>query len=127
MPLIVYVCIPAVLLTSHTLICWFKGWKPIECAFYTIYAFILTIAWLTLVVGVLINLLELVQLLTNINPVFLGLTALAWANCIGDYMSVNAFAKRGRAATAVSGIFSGQLFNFLIGFGASLIVQSAGG
>jgi len=37
------------------------------------------------------------------------------------------FAKRGKAATAVSGIFSGQLFNFLIGFGCSLFAQSANG
>jgi len=37
------------------------------------------------------------------------------------------FAKKGKAATAVSGIFSGQLFNFLIGFGCSLVVQSLNG
>ncbi len=77
--------------------------------------------------GVLINLLELVQLLTNINPIFLGMTCLAWANCIGDYISITTFAKRGRASTAVSGVFSGQLFNFLIGFGSSLLLQSAEG
>jgi sodium/potassium/calcium exchanger 6 len=78
-------------------------------------------------VGVLINLLELVQLLTNINSVFLGLTLIAWANTIGDYLSITAFAKKGRASTAVSGVFSGQLFNFLIGFGASLLIQSSEG
>ncbi len=77
--------------------------------------------------GVLINLLELVQLLTNINSVFLGLTLIAWANTIGDYLSITAFAKKGRASTAVSGVFSGQLFNFLIGFGASLLIQSSEG
>lgn len=42
-------------------------------------------------------------------------------------MSITNFAKRGRAATAVSGIFSGQLFNFLTGFGASLLIQSLDG
>lgn len=56
-PLIVYICIPAIIFLIHTTICWKKGWKPIESAFYTIYSFLLTIAWLTLVVGVLINLL----------------------------------------------------------------------
>jgi Ca2+/Na+ antiporter len=65
--------------------------------------------------------------MTNINPVFLGMTCLAWANCIGDYISITTFAKRGRASTAVSGVFSGQLFNFLIGFGASLVLQSIDG
>lgn len=42
-------------------------------------------------------------------------------------MSITTFAKRGRASTAVSGIFSGQLFNFLIGFGSSLLIQSSDG
>jgi len=55
------------------------------------------------------------------------MTCLAWANCIGDYISITTFAKRGRASTAVSGIFSGQLFNFLIGFGSSLLIQSSDG
>ncbi len=77
--------------------------------------------------GVLINMLELIQLMTNINSVFLGLTLIAWANTLGDYFSITVFAKRGRASTAVSGVFSGQLFNFLIGFGASLMVQSSDG
>jgi Ca2+/Na+ antiporter len=55
------------------------------------------------------------------------LTLIAWANTIGDYLSITAFAKKGRASTAVSGVFSGQLFNFLIGFGASLSMQSSDG
>jgi Ca2+/Na+ antiporter len=37
------------------------------------------------------------------------------------------FAKREKAATAISGIFSGQLFNFLIGFGFSMVIQSLDG
>ncbi len=58
---------------------------------------------------------------------FLGLTVIAWANSIGDYLSITAFAKKGRASTAVGGIFPGQLFNFLIGFGFSLMIQSQDG
>lgn len=54
----------------------------------------------------------------------------AWANCIGgnpfiklDYMTISHFAKTGNSATAVSGIYSGQLFNFLLGFGVSLLID----
>ena len=50
---------------------------------YIFYSFIITISWLTLLCSILINLLELLQILSDINPVFLGLTCLAWANCIG--------------------------------------------
>lgn len=91
---------------------------------FNIYSFVVIVSWISLVVGVLINLVELLQLLTNINPVFLGLTVFAWANSIGDYLSITTFAKKAYSSTAVSGIFSGQLLNFLIGFGVSLIVNS---
>jgi len=64
---------------------------------YIFYSFIITIAWLTLLCSILINLLELLQILSDINPVFLGLTCLAWANCIGDYLSIVKFAKNGNA------------------------------
>ena len=101
---------------------------------YTLYSFIVTIAWLTLVCAILINLIELLQLLSDVNSVFLGLTCFAWANCIGgnfilniDYLSITKFAKLGNAETAVAGIFSGQLFNFMIGFGCALFIQSTGG
>jgi Ca2+/Na+ antiporter len=73
--------------------------------------------------------------LTGINSVFLGLTVFAWANCIGgnilyniiDYLTITHFAKNGNAKTAIAGIFSGQLFNFLLGFGVSLMAQSIDG
>jgi len=69
----------------------------------------------------------LLQLLTNINSVFLGLTVFAWTNCIADYLSIAAFVKRGYTFTAISGIFSAQLFNFLMGFGISSVINSLQG
>lgn len=42
-------------------------------------------------------------------------------------MTISHFAKTGNSATAVSGIYSGQLFNFLLGFGVSLLIQSIDG
>ena len=79
---------------------------------------------MTLIVNVLINVMELIQMLTNINPVFLGLTVFAGAGSIGDYFSIVAFAKRGFSSTSVSAVFSGQLLNFLIGFGMAKIITS---
>ena len=101
-----------------------RGLKPHWVTIYNIYSFAVIVCWISLVVGVLINLMELLQLLTNVNSVFLGLTVFAWANSIGDYLSITTFAKRSYSSTAVSGIFSGQLLNFLIGFGVSIIINS---
>ena len=42
-------------------------------------------------------------------------------------MTITHFAKLGNAKTAIAGIFSGQLFNFALGFGVSLFIQSMSG
>ncbi len=46
---------------------------------------------------------------------------------MGDYLSITTFAKRGFNSTAISGIFSGQLLNFLMGFGISCVMRSIDG
>lgn len=44
-----------------------------------------------------------------------------------DYLTITHFARNGNPKTAIAGIFSGQLFNFLLGFGVSLFIQSING
>jgi Ca2+/Na+ antiporter len=80
----------------------------------------------------LLNLLELFQVVTSINSVFLGLTLLAFGNSIGginikfkiDYFSIVAFAKQGKGMTSIAGVYSGQLFNLLFGLGISMLLRS---
>lgn len=104
-----------------------KGTKPYFTTIFNLYSFIVVVTWITVVVAVLINLMELLQLLTNINSIFLGLTVFAGAGSIGDYVSIVTFAKRGFSSIAVTGVFSGQLLNFLIGFGVAIIINSLKG
>jgi Ca2+/Na+ antiporter len=68
--------------------------------------------------------MELFQILTGMNTVFLGLTVFAWAGSVGDYLTIVHFARTGNPQTAVAGVFPGQLFNYYIGFSISLIIQS---
>jgi Ca2+/Na+ antiporter len=67
---------------------------------------------------------------TGINSVFIGMTFLACGNSIGgnfknylDYLSIVAFAKKGKGMTAIAGIYSGQLFNLLIGLGIGYVYK----
>lgn len=78
--------IPSILLIIYVVACKVRETRPVMYCF-TIYAFIITISVITLICAILINLMELVQLLTGINPVFLGLTVFAWANSIGGKFS----------------------------------------
>lgn len=125
--------LPSLALLIYLIICVSKNRTP-SLTFFSIYAFIVTISILTLFCSILINLMEMMQILTGINSVFLGLTVFAWANCFGgtifthlDYLSITRFAALGNPRTAVAGIFSGQLFNFLLGFGISLFMKSLKG
>jgi Ca2+/Na+ antiporter len=87
-PFAVWFSLPAVLLLCHSAICIIRRNSPSSSTiFYSVYSFLVVVCWITMICSVLINLLELLQLLTNINPVFLGLTVLAWANCIGGRVS----------------------------------------
>ncbi len=61
--------------------------------------------------------LEFVRLLTGANGFFLGLTVLAMGNSVGDAFSYVGAARQGMGKVAVSGIYGGQLFNLLMGFG----------
>lgn len=120
----VWLCIPSAVLLLYLLYNILRKKDLYFVTIYNIYSFVVIVSWISLVVGVLLNLMELLQMLTNVNSVFLGLTVFAWANSIGDYLSIVTFAKKGYSSTAVSGVFSGQLLNFLIGFGVALILNS---
>ena len=133
-PIFAWFCVLPFLFLLHTLYCIAKSVSPEKTILYSLLSFFIIVFWITLVCSILINLMELLQILTNMNSVFLGLTVLAWANSIGgnwyriiDYFSITAFAKKAHASTAVAGCFSGQLFNFLLGFGISCVINSISG
>lgn len=44
-----------------------------------------------------------------------------------DFLTIYHFASIGNSSTAVAGIYSGQLFNYLLGFGISLFIKSLNG
>lgn len=45
----------------------------------------------------------------------LGLTLLAWGNCLGDMNADQAMAKKGFGEMAITGTMAGPLFNVLFG------------
>ena len=53
-----------------------------------LYCFLVCIVWISTLVAVLINIFELIQVVTGINSVFIGMTFLACGNSIGGKAKV---------------------------------------
>lgn len=53
----------------------------------------------------------------------MGMTILGISNSFVDLFIDRALALQGYEILAVTGIFAGQMFNFLIGFGVSAVVK----
>lgn len=72
----------------------------------------------------MIDMLNFIQGLTGFSDLFMGMTILGISNSFVDLFVDRAMALQGYEILAVTGIFAGQMFNFLVGFGISSIMKS---
>ena len=77
--------------------------------------------WCYILVNLLIDLLSCVGLLLNLDNAYLGLTILAVGNALTDALTTITLCKQGSGDLALSGVYAGQLFALLIGFGLSML------
>lgn len=83
-------------------------------------AFVMCISWIYLCAGELVACLTAAGMIFHVPPAYLGLTVLAWGNCIGDFFSNVSIARRGFGQMALAGCYGGPVFNILVGLGLSL-------
>lgn len=86
-----------------------------------VFSLVMSVFWIYQIAKILLDFLDFFALNTKLNQVFVGSTLLAWGNSVGDYFSNSAVSKQGFAVMAVTGCFSGQLFNLLVGFGVNIL------
>eukprot|EP01016_Furgasonia_blochmanni_P018472 TRINITY_DN2096_c0_g2_i1.p1 TRINITY_DN2096_c0_g2~~TRINITY_DN2096_c0_g2_i1.p1 ORF type:complete len:523 (+),score=92.18 TRINITY_DN2096_c0_g2_i1:61-1629(+) len=82
------------------------------------------VAWINLFANLLMDYLRLIEILTELPSAFLGMTLIAWGNAVADAMAIIALAKIGLSVMSVTGVYAGQLFNLVIGFGLMLVRQT---
>ena len=80
-----------------------------------------SLAWTYLIIGALIDLLGVIGVIFNIDETYLGLTILAIGNALPDALTTISLCKQGAGVMAISGGYAGQLFGYLVGFGASML------
>ncbi|KAF5951348.1 hypothetical protein HYC85_009292 [Camellia sinensis] len=89
-------------------------------------AFVMSVFWISVMAGKLLNCLAALGALLELPPaLLLGLTVLAWGNSVGDLVADVAIAKAGQPALAMAGCFAGPMFNMLFGLGTALVIQTA--
>ncbi|CAL2042458.1 unnamed protein product [Caenorhabditis brenneri] len=84
---------------------------------YSYLGFLMSIAWIYTTSSEIINVITMIGVATGVSQEILGLTIMAWSNCIGDVVSDVAVVKQGFPKMAMAAAIGGPLFNLLIGFG----------
>ena len=90
---------------------------------FAIFAFIMSIQWVAFVSNIVVDLLAVLGIMTNLPKPLLGLTLLAWGNCMGDLSADVAMTKKGFGEMAITGCMAGPIFNILVGAGASCLMM----
>ena len=86
--------------------------------------FVISAFWLNLIANCFMDFLSLLTVCSGLPLNYLSLTMLAWGNSLDDFFVDYIICKSGHGKLAVTGVYAGQLFNLLIGFGGSIFRQS---
>lgn len=89
---------------------------------FAVIAFVQSICWIKTSADSIVDLLQLMQLITDIPLSLFALTIIAWGNCLGDMSADVAMTKKGFGEMAIAGTMAGPIFNILMGQGLSLTI-----
>jgi Ca2+/Na+ antiporter len=98
-----------------------KSWKPKPRKLFLMLTIVACLIILDCVLNLTLDVLAAFKLLLGVSEIFLGMSILGIGNSIVDLFVNRNLAKQGYHTLAVSGLFSGQMFNFLVGFGLSTL------
>lgn len=76
----------------------------------------MAVLWIYIEANFVMDFLQFVEYVSGWSKVFLSLSLLSLGNSLGDLFVDTALAKKGLGVMAMTGVFSGQLFNLMIGF-----------
>eukprot|EP00633_Aureoumbra_lagunensis_P001385 CAMPEP_0197292384 /NCGR_PEP_ID=MMETSP0890-20130614/22816_1 /TAXON_ID=44058 ORGANISM="Aureoumbra lagunensis, Strain CCMP1510" /NCGR_SAMPLE_ID=MMETSP0890 /ASSEMBLY_ACC=CAM_ASM_000533 /LENGTH=490 /DNA_ID=CAMNT_0042766219 /DNA_START=684 /DNA_END=2156 /DNA_ORIENTATION=+ len=79
--------------------------------------FLSCVAWLDLLASETCAVLESLGAASGVSSAVLGVTALAWGNCIGDLVADTAVARAGNSKAAVASVFNSPLFSQVLSLG----------
>ncbi|KAL3108624.1 hypothetical protein niasHT_015546 [Heterodera trifolii] len=96
-----------------------------RCAAY--FGFAISIAWIYATASEVMNVVLMFGTISGIPHQILGLTAIAWANSIGDLIADVTVARQGMSRMAFSAAIGAPLFNLMVGFGTTFLIAELQG
>lgn len=86
-------------------------------AYSSYLGFVVAITWIYTISSEVINLLRALGIAFNLSNEIMGLTILAWGNCMLDFITNVSIARKGLPKMAIAACFGGPLMSLLIGIG----------
>jgi len=98
---------------------------------FVLIGFVSTIAWLDMIGNECVAVLEVLGVVTGITSTpggsaILGITLLAWANSIGDFVADTSVARAGRPKMGVASVFGSPLLTACLGLGLASVIATIG-
>ncbi|KAG9511202.1 putative sodium/calcium exchanger 7, partial [Fragariocoptes setiger] len=86
-------------------------------AYSSYLGFIVAITWIYTISNEVINLLRAIGIAFNLSNEIMGLTVLAWGNCMLDFITNVSIARKGFPRMAIAACYGGPLMSTLVGIG----------
>ena len=96
-----------------------KSLIPTPTMIFILLTLLGSVAWISLLVKVILNAVELLRLLTGFSQLLFGTLLVAFGSSYPDLIVNTALARKGFYLVAISNAFAAQLINLLLGFGIS--------
>ncbi|GMR45845.1 hypothetical protein PMAYCL1PPCAC_16040, partial [Pristionchus mayeri] len=94
---------------------------------FSLLGFVMSVSWMYAICNEVVDAVTMIGVVTGIDQAILGLTVIAWANCVGDLVSDSSVARQGFPRMGMAAATGGPLFNVLIGFGLPFTIAKIKG
>lgn len=91
-------------------------------AYSSYLGFLVAVTWIYTISSEVINLLRALGIAFNLSNEIMGLTILAWGNCMLDFITNVSIARKGLPKMAIAACYGGPLMSTLVGIGLPALV-----
>jgi len=91
---------------------------------FIFWGFVSSMMWIYYTADEVVALLQALAEMIGVSSTIMGLTVLAWGNCIGDFVADMTVSNQGYPEMGIAATYGGPLFNLLIGMGLGGTIAS---